>query len=80
MFNAARELAGLLGITVIGAIIAIKAPGSQAFTPTAFLSGYRLGLLVAGSLVAVGGVAAYVSLRSPRIAEPTDVPEYVLAG
>jgi EmrB/QacA subfamily drug resistance transporter len=77
VFNASRELAGLLGITVIGAVIALKAPGSEAFTPAAFLSGYRLGLLVAGALVAVGGAAAYVSLRSPRVA---DSPEYVLAG
>ncbi len=77
VFNASRELAGLLGITVIGAIIAIRAPGSQAFSPGAFLSGYRLGLLVAGALVAAGGVAAYVSLRSPRVEES---PEYVLVG
>jgi EmrB/QacA subfamily drug resistance transporter len=73
VFNASRELAGLLGITVIGAIISTRTHGG--FTPAAFLAGYRLGLLVAGALVASGGVAAYMALRGRRIES-----EYVLVG
>jgi EmrB/QacA subfamily drug resistance transporter len=66
IFNAAREMAGLLGITVIGAILTARqssevAAGSAPLD--AFLSGYRVGLLVAAALVAAGGLAAFLALR-----------------
>jgi EmrB/QacA subfamily drug resistance transporter len=88
IFNATREVAGLLGITVIGAVLtarqgALLAAGQ---TPTdAFLGGYRAGLLLAGALVAAGGVAAFVGLRRMRVGQPVsrpaDEPEpAVLAG
>ena len=66
IFNAAREVAGLLGITVIGAILANRqtaALHAGHSTVDAFLSGYRWGLVVAAILVAAGGVAAYLALR-----------------
>jgi EmrB/QacA subfamily drug resistance transporter len=66
IFNAGREVAGLLGITVIGAILTARQTGSlhAGHAPVdAFLSGYRSGLLVAAVLVAFGGVAAYFALR-----------------
>ena len=69
IFNAAREVAGLLGITVIGAILtARQSAGLHAgHAPVdAFLSGYRTGLIVAAVLVAAGGVAAYVGLRGAK--------------
>lgn len=75
IFNGAREVAGLLGITVIGAILVarqdavLRGGGVQ---PDAFLSGYRLGLLVAAALVASGGAAAYLSLRRSR---PVPLPK-----
>ncbi len=66
IFNAAREVAGLLGITVIGAILANRqtaALHAGHSTVDAFLTGYRWGLIVAAILVAAGGVAAYLALR-----------------
>jgi EmrB/QacA subfamily drug resistance transporter len=66
IFNAAREVAGLLGITVIGAILTSRQGSSlrAGHTPVdAFLTGYRSGLLVAAILVAAGGVAAFIGLR-----------------
>jgi MFS family permease len=66
LFNAAREVAGLLGITVIGAVLAARSSAAAragAAPLTAFLDGYRLGLLVAAALVAVGGLAAFLALR-----------------
>jgi MFS family permease len=66
IFNAAREVAGLLGITVIGAIITARQGrelSSGHSSLDAFLSGYREGLLVAGLLVALGGIAAFFALR-----------------
>jgi EmrB/QacA subfamily drug resistance transporter len=73
LLNASREVAGLFGITVIGAILRSRqsnallhgtAPGG------AFLDGYHAGLLVTVALVAAGAVFSYVALRQPRTAEP----------
>jgi MFS family permease len=76
IFNASREVSGLLGITVIGAILTARqgaAVRSGESAVDAFLSGYQLGLLVAAALVAAGGVAAYLGLRGARTAsEPAD--------
>src|SRR5579859_2121536 len=85
LLNAAREVAGLFGITVIGAILRSRqgealrhgsAPGA------AFLDGYHAGLLVTVALIAVGAVISYLALRgtpsltaseavAPAPAEPT---------
>jgi EmrB/QacA subfamily drug resistance transporter len=66
IFNASREVSGLLGITVIGAVLTARqsvllATGESPVD--AFLGGYRAGLLLAAALVALGGVAAYFGLR-----------------
>jgi EmrB/QacA subfamily drug resistance transporter len=66
LLNASRELAGLLGITVIGAVLRSRegaalhhgAPAGQAF-----LLGYHDGLLVTVFLLAVGAILGYVALR-----------------
>jgi EmrB/QacA subfamily drug resistance transporter len=65
LFNASREVAGLLGITVIGVVLtsrenALRAVGES--PAAAFLSGYRLGLVVAAALVMAGGVVALFTL------------------
>jgi EmrB/QacA subfamily drug resistance transporter len=72
IFNASREVSGLLGITVIGAILTARqgAAARSGDSPVdAFLSGYQLGLLVAAVLVVAGGVAAYLGLRGARTVE-----------
>ena len=76
IFNASREVSGLLGITVIGAILTARqgAAVRSGHSPIdAFLSGYQLGLLVAAVLVAAGGVAAYLGLRAARSTETVEV-------
>ena len=76
IFNASREVSGLLGITVIGAILTARqgeALRSSHSPVDAFLSGYQLGLLVAAVLVAAGGVAAYLGLRTARGSETAAV-------
>ncbi len=88
IFNASREVAGLLGITVIGAILAARQSAAQAAGHDAldsFLSGYRAGLLVAAVLVAAGGAAAFIALRGTRAAteeeiDAAGIPEYDLVG
>jgi EmrB/QacA subfamily drug resistance transporter len=79
VLNAAREVSGLLGITIIGAILtarqsAVLHGGS---TPThAFLSGYQLALRVGAAIVFVG---VPLSLYTLRIRRPAPVqPEPAL--
>jgi len=83
IFNASREVAGLLGITVIGAILTSRqdaAVRAGRAATDAFLSGYRSGLLVAAVLVAAGGLAAFVALRGTSATqdEPADMAELEL--
>ncbi len=85
IFNASREVAGLLGITVIGAILTARQSSSlrAGHLPVdAFLSGYRAGLVVAAVLVALGGVAAFVALRHTTPATDGDAAdaEFALVG
>ena len=71
VFNASREVAGLLGITVIGVVLTARrnAAARTGLGPqAAFLSGYRLGLVVAAAMVMVGGGAAWLALRTSRSA------------
>ncbi len=85
VFNASREVAGLLGITVIGAVLTSRQGSALAEgrTPVdAFLIGYRSGLLLAAALVIAGGVVAYVALRAAHKAPQAEAPvdDLVLAG
>jgi EmrB/QacA subfamily drug resistance transporter len=94
LLNASREVAGLLGITVIGAVL--RARQSSALTQgahpaTAYLDGYHVGLLVTVGLVAAGAVISFLALRqvqpepvapveAPVPAQDADAPELVGAG
>jgi EmrB/QacA subfamily drug resistance transporter len=89
VFNASREVAGLLGITVIGAVLTSRQGDALAagHTPVdAFMSGYVAGDVLAAALVVAGGLAAFVALRrahqeSRRAAErETGREDLVLAG
>lgn len=67
VFNTSRELAGLLGITIIGVILTgreTSALRDGALPLDAFLSGYRVGLITAGALVMAGAVASWLALRT----------------
>jgi predicted MFS family arabinose efflux permease len=77
VFNASREVAGLLGITVIGVVLRIRENAELHLgrgPMSAFLSGYRLGLVIAGLLVTAGAVAAWLSLRDASAAAPKSTP------
>ncbi len=85
VFNASREVAGLLGITVIGAVLTSRQGSALAEGKApvdAFLIGYRSGLLLAAALVIAGGVVAYVALRAAHQAPQAEAPvdDLVLAG
>ena len=76
LLNASRELAGLLGITVIGAILRSRQGSALRHgvaPPAAFLDGYHAGLVVTVALLGAGAVISYLALRhTPQ--EPAAVP------
>ncbi len=68
LLNASREVAGLLGITVIGAVLGTRraaALRAGADPVHAFVDGYHTGLLVTIVLLAAGVAVSYLTLR-PR--------------
>jgi len=70
LLNASREVAGLLGVTVIGAVLSTRqgaALRSGADPVHAFVDGYHLGLWVTIALLAAGVAVSYLTLR-PRTA------------
>jgi len=78
LLNASREVAGLLGVTVIGAVLRTVQSSSQrggAGPLTAFLDGYHAGLWVALGVMAASVVLSYVTLRGPGAAGQPHVAE-----
>src|SRR5712691_9863081 len=66
ILNAAREASGLLGVTVIGAILTARQAAALAAGATpaaAFTSGYSAGLAAAAALVLAGGAVSLLTLR-----------------
>jgi hypothetical protein len=66
LLNASREVAGLLGITVIGAVLSSREGAAlrHGTAPApAFLDGYHAGLAVTLALTAAGIVVALFALR-----------------
>jgi hypothetical protein len=85
LMNNSREMAGLLGVTVIGAVLRAQQGVSLrggASAPQAFLDGYHTGLWLTIGLLAAGVVLSYVTLRPhPRAtAEVAAIPEAELAS
>jgi len=68
LFNASREVAGVLGVTVVGAVLRSSesaALRSGTRPAQAFIDGYHSGLWLTIGLLAAGVVLSYVTLR-PR--------------
>jgi hypothetical protein len=66
LLNASRELAGLLGITVIGAVLRAQQGAALrhgASAGSAFLHGYHDGLQVTVVLLVAGAGLGWVALR-----------------
>jgi EmrB/QacA subfamily drug resistance transporter len=66
LLNASRELAGLLGITIIGAVLRSRQGDAlhHGTSPAgSFLAGYHAGLVLTVALVAFGAVVSYIALR-----------------
>jgi EmrB/QacA subfamily drug resistance transporter len=82
LLNASREVAGLLGITVIGAILRTRqsaALRAGAGPVHAFLDGYHTGLLVTILLMVSGIAVSYLTLR-PRAGVTAPASEITAVG
>jgi hypothetical protein len=69
LLNASREVAGLLGVTVVGAVLRsseASALRSGRDPAQAFIDGYHSGLWLTIGLLAAGVVLSYVTLRPRR--------------
>jgi EmrB/QacA subfamily drug resistance transporter len=81
LLNASREVAGLLGITVIGAVLSSREGAALrhgAAPAQAFLDGYHAGLMVTLALTAAGIVVSLIALRrAARPAVPVSREELV---
>jgi EmrB/QacA subfamily drug resistance transporter len=78
LLNASREVAGLLGITVIGAVLRTRessALRAGVHPAAAFLDGYHTGLYVTIALMVVGVGVSYLTLRrySAQATAPEDL-------
>jgi len=75
MLNVSREIFGLLGITILGALLTNRSNAATGTELHRYLAGYQFSLVVAAILVAVGAPVALYSLRTVRPAaapaEPT---------
>ena len=74
LLNNSREVAGLLGITVIGAVLRSRegAALNHGVAPgPAFLDGYHAGLVLTIVLIAAGVIISYVALRRLPAAVPS---------
>lgn len=84
VMNAAREVSGLLGVTIVGAILTSRQASMLrgGATPIhAFLSGYQFALLIASAIVFVGVPLSLYTLRTQRrtpvVPAPEPIPEPV---
>jgi hypothetical protein len=66
LLNASREVAGLLGVTVIGAVLRSRQSAelrAGTHPAAAFIDGYHAGLILTIALTLAGVVVSYLALR-----------------
>jgi len=63
MLNVSREVFGLLGITILGALLTNREHAATGTALHRYLDGYQFALVVAAVLIAAGAPIALVALR-----------------
>ena len=69
LLSTARQLGGLLGITLLGVVLTARQSAALrggAAPLDAFVSGYRIALVGSAALLVVGGLVAHLALRDTR--------------
>ncbi len=70
VLNATRQVFGLLGVTVLGAVVSTRRASdlrAGADPATAFLSGYQVALVTAAAVILVGVPISLYALRARRV-------------
>jgi len=80
MLNVSREVFGLLGITILGAILSARQNSVTGPALHRFLEGYQFALVVAAALVAVGIPVSLLTLGRRSQPQPKRVERPVLEG
>jgi EmrB/QacA subfamily drug resistance transporter len=80
MLNVSREVFGLLGITILGAILTNRAHAATGTELHRYLAGYQIALVVAALLVTVGVPVALYTLRPARRMAESPVAGPPVAG
>jgi multisubunit Na+/H+ antiporter MnhG subunit len=75
MLNASREVFGLLGITILGAILSARENAVTGPVLHRFLEGYQFALVVAAVLIAVGVPVSLLTLGRAATREPVEAVE-----
>jgi EmrB/QacA subfamily drug resistance transporter len=75
MLNVSREVFGLLGITILGAILSARQNAVTGPVLHRFLEGYQFALVIAAALVAVGVPVSLLTLGRPARPEQVKVVE-----
>ncbi|WP_433435298.1 DHA2 family efflux MFS transporter permease subunit [Nonomuraea sp. CA-141351] len=75
VLNVSREVFGLLGVTVLGAILSSRQSGSDQPPLTAFLDAYQFTLVIAAVVVLAAIPVALYSLRATHREEQGDAPQ-----
>jgi EmrB/QacA subfamily drug resistance transporter len=74
MLNISREVFGLLGITILGAILSARQHAVAGPPLHRFLEGYQLALVIAAGLLAVGVPVSLATLGRRRTARTAEMP------
>jgi EmrB/QacA subfamily drug resistance transporter len=80
VLNAFKQVFGLLGITILGALLAARQAASDGPPLTAFLEGYRFTLTIGAIVVLVGVPVALYTLREGRTPKKEKRPQATMAG
>ncbi|WP_336214648.1 DHA2 family efflux MFS transporter permease subunit [Nonomuraea sp. LPB2021202275-12-8] len=80
VLNVSREVFGLLGITVLGALLSARQAASDGPPLAAFLDGYQFTLVIAAAVVLAAIPVALYTLRPPRNPEQEERPQAAMAG
>jgi EmrB/QacA subfamily drug resistance transporter len=78
MLNVSREVFGLLGVTILGAILSNRSNAATGTELHRYLAGYQFALVVAAILVAVGVPVSLYALRAVRVPDSAEGLEPVV--
>jgi EmrB/QacA subfamily drug resistance transporter len=79
--NAVARVAGLIGVSVVGVVVASRLPGDTFARDQGSVDAFRIAMSICGALVAAGGVIGLLGIVNPRrVVKAEGCPGGQLAG